>query len=93
MRRREKAESRECVATCRWPIIGVDPSIPVDFRYERRALDSLRRPVHGLETDPAFNETLGEAVQVELDNPLAAIEMTGDPCLPGFPVTIACPGA
>ena len=83
----------ECLAACAWPIVGTDCPIPVDSHYERRALGSLRRMVHGLETDPALNEALGGTVKVELEKPLAAIEVSGGPCLPDFLVTAARPGA
>ena len=83
----------ECVAACAWPIVGTDCPIPVDSHYERRALGSLRRLVRGLETDTALGEALGGTVRVELEKPLAAIEVTGGPCLPDFLLTAARPGA
>ena len=83
----------ECLAACAWPIVGTDCPVPVDSHYERRALGSLRRLVHGLETDPALQEALGGAGRVELEKPLAAIEVTGGPCLPDFLITAVRPGA
>lgn len=83
----------ECLAACAWPIVGTDCPIPVDSHYERRALGSLRRLVRGLETDPALGAALGGTVRVELEKPLAAIEVTGGPCLPDFLLTVARPDA
>ena len=91
--RDEKAETRECIAACAWPIVGLDCPIPVDSHYERRATGSLRRLVHGLETDEALDEALGGPVRVGLEKPLAAVEVTGGLCLPDFLITVARPGA
>ncbi len=83
----------ECAAACAWPIVGEGCPIPVDSDYERRALGSLRRLVKGLETDQGLRGALGGTVRVELEKPLAAIEVTGGPCLPDFLLTVARPGA
>ena len=83
----------ECAAACAWPIVGEGCPIPVDSDYERRALGSLRRLVKGLETDPGLRGALGGTVRVALEKPLAAIEVTGGPCLPDFLLTVARPGA
>lgn len=91
--RAETGEAWECVAACAWPIVGTDCPIPVDSHYERRALGSLRRLARGLETNPALGEALGGTVRVTLEKPLAAIEVTGGPCLPDFLITVARPGA
>ena len=40
-----------------------------------------------------MRDALGGAVRVELEKPLAAIEVTGGACLPDFLLTVARPGA
>ena len=49
--------------------------------------------MNGLETDPGLRGALGGTVRVELEKPLAAIDVTGGPCLPDFLITVARPGA
>ena len=91
--RSEDGKSWECVKACAQPIAALDCPIPVDSGYERSAVGPLRDMVRTLENSRELQQALDGAVGIELEKPLANIEVAGGPCLPDFLVTVTRPGA